>query len=210
MKKLTFAMCVLLAGSPWAYAETATTAAATGDVEQGKAKSAVCASCHGMDGNTPIAPIYPKIAGQHSKYMANQLAKFKDGSRNEPTMASQAMGLSDQDMLDLGAYYASLPGSEGTASETSIEAGQKLYLGGNTMTGVSACAACHGPRGSGNPAAAYPSISGQSAGYTLQQLKNFKMKTRGADANATIMNDIAARMTDEEMQTIADYVAGLH
>ncbi len=210
MKKLTFAMCVLLAGSPWVYAESATTEAATGDVEQGKTKSAVCASCHGMDGNTPIAPIYPKIAGQHAKYSTSQLAKFKDGSRNEPTMASQAVGLSEQDMLDLSAYYASLPGSEGAATEASVEAGQKLYLGGNMATNVSACAACHGPRGHGNPGAAYPAISGQNAGYTLQQLKNFKMQTRGTNANATIMNDIAARMTEEEMQTIADYIAGLH
>jgi cytochrome c553 len=184
------------------------TVQAAGDAEAGKAKSAACAACHGVDGNS-AAPNFPKLAGQHADYTAKQLAEFKSGERKDPTMNGMAAPLSEQDMADLAAYYASLKPSVGKAAEDKVALGETVYRAGNSASGVSACAACHGPAGNGNPMAKFPSLSGQHADYTAAQLKNFRAGARANDAGS-MMRGIAKKMTDAEIEAVSQYIQGLH
>ena len=185
-----------------------TTAHAAGDVEAGKSKSAMCAACHGPDGNSP-APTFPKLAGQHADYLAKQLAEYKSGDRQNATMNGMAAALSEQDMADLAAFYAAQKVIVGKAAEDQVAAGEAVYRAGNTATGVSACAACHGPTGSGNPMANFPSLSGQHADYTVLQLKSFRAGERVNDAGS-MMRGVAKKMSDAEIEAVAQYIQGLH
>jgi cytochrome c553 len=184
------------------------TVQAAGDAEAGKAKSAACAACHGVDGNS-AAPNFPKLAGQHADYTAKQLAEFKSGERKDFIMNGMAAPLSEQDMADLAAYYASLKPSVGKAAEDKVALGETVYRAGNSASGVSACAACHGPAGNGNPMAKFPSLSGQHADYTAAQLKNFRAGARANDAGS-MMRGIAKKMTDAEIEAVSQYIQGLH
>jgi cytochrome c553 len=184
------------------------TVQAAGDAEAGKAKSAACAACHGVDGNS-AAPTFPKLAGQHADYLAKQLAEFKSGDRQDPTMNGMAAPLSEQDMADLAAFYASQEASIGKAAEDKVALGETLYRAGNSASGVAACAACHGPTGVGNPMANFPSLSGQHADYTVAQLKSFRSGARANDAGA-MMRGVADKMTDAEIEAVAQYIQGLH
>ena len=182
---------------------------AAGDAAAGKARSGACAGCHGPDGNA-ANPAWPKLAGQHAGYLAKQLKDFKDGkTRKDPMMSGQAAGLSDQDMLDLAAYFASQTTTIGTANEAQLQLGSNIYRGGNQITGVAACMACHGPNGTGNPGAGFPRLSGQNATYVAKALRDFKSGARSNDAGK-MMRVIAARMSDAEIDAVASYVQGLH
>lgn len=186
-----------------------TTTQAAGDADAGQAKAQVCFSCHGVNGNS-VNPIWPKLAGQHAGYLAKQLADFKAGDqRNDPLMMGQVMSLSPQDMADLAAFFAGQKPVPGSADEAKVSMGEKLYRGGNKVTGVSACIACHGPTGAGNPAAKYPLLSGQHAAYTVQTLKDFRAGVRKNDPGK-MMQNIAARMTDAEIEAVSSYMQGLH
>lgn len=171
-------------------------------------KAQPCAACHGAAGIS-VNPEWPNLAGQHASYIAKQLGHFKAGTRKNDLMSAMAAGLSDEDMQALGAHFASQPPVVGTADEKLVAAGAAIYRGGNKTTGVPACMACHGPRGTGNPGAAYPALSGQHATYTERQLNAYKSGERSTDAGS-IMRTIAARMTPEEIAAVASYVAGLH
>jgi cytochrome c553 len=184
------------------------TAQAAGDAEAGKTKSAACGACHGVDGNS-LAPNFPKLAGQHADYTAKQLAEFKSGERQDPTMTAMSAPLSEQDMADLAAYFASQKATIGSAAEDKVALGETLYRAGNSASGVSACAACHSPTGIGNPMANFPSLSGQHADYTALQLKNFRSGARANDAGS-MMRGIAKKMTDAEIEAVAQYIQGLH
>jgi cytochrome c553 len=184
------------------------TAHAAGDAEAGKAKSAMCLACHGADGNSP-APNFPKLAGQHADYIAKQLAQFKSGERTDATMNGMVAALSEQDMLDLAAFYATQEVAVGMAAEGELELGQTIYRAGNPSSGVAACTACHGPQGGGNPMAKFPSLSGQHADYTALQLKNFRSSTRNNDAGS-MMRIVAKKLTDDEINAVAQYIQGLH
>lgn len=182
---------------------------AAGDAAAGKNKAAACAGCHGADG-TSVNPEWPSLAGQHEAYLLKQLQDFKSGDkRNNALMAGQVAALSAEDMADLAAYFAGLPGREGTADPAKVEAGQSLYRGGNATSGVSACIACHSPAGAGNPQAMFPQLGGQHAAYTVLQLKSFRSGERANDAGQ-MMRNIAAKMTDDEMNSVAQYIQGLH
>ena len=201
MKKIVIAALAL--------ASAVGVAQAAGDAAAGKAKSMACAACHGADGNS-VNPEWPKLAGQHAAYIAKQLADFKKGvDRNNALMAGQVAALSKQDMADLGAYYASQQLKGGTADQTVVALGEKIYRGGNSASGVAACISCHGPTGAGNPAAKFPLLSGQHATYTVNQLKMFRAGERKNDAGA-MMRNIAAKMTDAEIEAVSQYIAGLH
>lgn len=176
--------------------------------DEGQQKAAVCAGCHGADGNS-VTPDWPKLAGQHSSYIVAQLQAFKAGVRKNPMMNPMAANLSDADMAALAGYFSSQKLQYGEATPESVEAGQKLYRGGNPSSGVPACMACHGPRGSGNPAAGYPSLHGQHSKYTATQLKAYRSGERATDPNA-MMRTIAARLTDAEIEAVAGYIQGLH
>lgn len=173
-----------------------------------KIATQVCAACHGADGNAVLAG-NPHLAGQHAAYMAKQLNDFKaNKERKNAIMLGMVSPLSADDMRDVAAYYASQRPKAGAAKNKDLVAlGQKLYRGGNPATGVPACSACHGPNGAGIPAQ-YPRLSGQIADYTAAQLKAFRTGERQNDPNQ-MMRMIAARMTDEEIAAVADYIAGL-
>jgi cytochrome c553 len=180
---------------------------AVGDAAAGKTKSASCVACHGADGNS-MNPEWPSLAGQHPGYLVKQLRNFKDGDRNNALMSPMAAPLSEQDMQDLAAFYASQPAKPGQADAALLDKGRQLYRGGNMSTGVAACIACHSPTGAGNPAANFPSLRGQHANYTVGQLKAFKRGERANDAGK-MMQNIAAKMTEEEMQAVASYIQGM-
>lgn len=207
MKKLPLLVCLTLGLTASVYAE--------GDPEAGKAKSAVCAACHGMDGNSVIT-LNPKIAGQHSVYLEKQLKEFKLASktggqegRNNAVMNGMAAPLSDQDIADLAAYFSSQEGTPGATPEDMVAPGQALYRGGDAERGITACTACHGPAGNGVELAGFPDISGQHVDYTIAQLKAFRSGQRANDMNG-MMRDIAAKLTDQDIEILANYLAGLH
>jgi cytochrome c553 len=181
---------------------------AAGDAEAGKTKSAACTACHGPDGNSPNNPIWPKLAGQHPDYLEKQLMDFKSGDRKDPTMIGMVAPLNEQDMADLAAYFATQPKQGGGAAEDKVELGEKLYRAGNAQTGVAACMGCHGPAGSGNPAANFPALAGQHAAYVEKALKDFRSGNRNNDLNK-MMQGVAERMTDAEVAAVAQYIQGL-
>jgi len=180
----------------------------TGDATKGKALSAVCAACHGADGNS-TNPDWPKLAGQGEAYMIKQLHDFRADKRSEAAMTPMAKGIaSDEDVLHLAAYFSSQKTKSGTADKEKVELGRAIYKGGVMDSGVAACSACHGPTGMGNWPAKYPKVSGQHAKYIVTQLKNFKSSSRNNDAGK-IMRNIALKMTDAEMEAVAEYMSGL-
>lgn len=186
-------------------------ALAIGDADAGQAKAAVCAACHGVDGNSTV-PNWPKLAGQHAAYLQRQIGLIKSGDRPVPEMTGIVANLSDQDMEDLAAYFSSQTTSPGLTDETLRAAGALLYRSGNADTDIPACMACHGPAGEGNPLAGYPHLAGQHAVYTEKMLTSFRAGTTwGAeDSNSKIMTDVTKRMTDAEIKAVASYIQGLH
>ncbi len=179
----------------------------TGSAEAGQAKAATCVACHGLDGNS-ANPEWPSLAGQHAEYIVKQLKAFKGGARTNVLMAPMAATLSDQDMLDLGAYFASKQGKGLEADAAKVALGQKVYRGGDKKSELTACIACHGPSGSGNPAALYPALKGQHATYVAAQLRAYKRGERATDQNQ-MMRNVAAVLTDEQIDALASYVQGL-
>lgn len=193
-----------------------------GDAKAGQAKAGACAACHGLDGHSSD-PQYPKLAGQHERYIWRQLRLFKSGARANPIMMGMAAPLSEQDMRDIGAYFATQKPIAGVADDTPIatgsnrgrkfyQVGERIFRAGNSAAEVPACIACHGPSGRGNPGPTYPSLGGQHAGYTvarLQAFRNGEVWGKDADANA-IMAAVARNLSDEEIQSLATYIEGLH
>lgn len=199
---------VLMIASLFAFASSGVVLAA-GDAEAGKAKSAACAACHGMDGNSGVNPVWPKLAGQHTAYITKQLNDFKNNKRTDTTMAPMAMPLSDQDIADLAAFFSAQTRTVGAAAEDKVAVGEQLYRAGNAESGVAACTACHGPNGSGNPQSNFPALSGQGAAYTAKALKDFRSGARNNDAGS-MMADVASKLTDTEIEAVASYIEGLH
>ena len=196
--------------------------AVKGDAQAGAGKAAACAACHGLDGNSSD-PQYPKLAGQHERYIARQLSLYKNGGRDNAIMLGFASTLSGQDMRDIGAYFASQKVVPGVADDTVIaeglyadrkfyQVGEQIFRYGKADGSVPACTACHGPTGSGNPGSAWPSLAGQHAGYTATALTAFrdgKVWGDGENANA-IMAGVAGSLSDDEIQALASYIEGLH
>ena len=181
-----------------------------GDAKAGEAKGAVCAACHGMDGNS-TDPQYPRLAGQSEHYIAQQLALFKNGKRANPIMIGFASMLGPQDMNDVGAYFASQKPQAGVADDKLVGPGQALYRGGDPSRDIPACMACHGPAGEGNPGAPYPHLAGQHADYIQAMLKAWQDgDTWGDDAHAQIMPTIAKHLTEADITALASYLEGLH
>jgi len=184
---------------------------AMGDADAGQAKSAVCAACHGADGNS-VVPNWPKLAGQYAPYLQRQLGLIKGGQRTVPEMTGIVVSLSDQDMADLAAWFSSQTASAGLTDEALRASGELIYRSGNAETNVPACMSCHGPAGEGNPLSGYPHLAGQHSVYTEKMLTGFRAGTTwGADdSNSKIMADVANRLTDAEIKAVASYIQGLH
>lgn len=211
--------------APLSTATTELAATTWGDAKAGATKAAACAACHGVDGN-PSDPQYPRLAGMPERYTAEQLALFKDNQRTggmAAVMIPFATMLSAQDMRDVGAYFAQQSPGAGIADDTVIaegpyagmkfyQVGEQLYRGGDFERGIPACMACHGPTGAGNPGPAYPNVGGQNSTYAARRLEEFRAGTGplADNPNFRIMADVAADLTDQEIQSLASYLQGLH
>jgi len=180
--------------------------AAKPDPNQGAAKfGAVCAACHGADGNSTVAT-NPKLAQQHPEYLVKQLQDFKGGKRASPIMQGFASQLSDADMKNIAYWAASQKGKPGFAKDKElVTLGERIFRGGIADRQIAACAGCHGPNGAGVPSQ-YPRLSGQQADYAEAQLKAFR---DGARKNSPQMAQVAAKLNDREIHAVADYIAGL-
>jgi cytochrome c553 len=221
MKKKLLALSLALA-----FTSTSGILHAEGNISSGKEKAAACVSCHGEHGNSMVSS-FPKLAQQHSSYLIKQLQAFKSGARKNPMMSSIAMGLTDDDMVDIAAYYAdqevstnqlpildededekpaSTAGEKKTEGNDAIQAiiaqGSDLYRNGDLTREVSACIACHGPFGEGNKPAGYPLLKSQHADYLIKTLSDFKNDSRSNNPE-NIMHMIAKKMTDEEIKAVS-------
>ena len=221
MKKKLLALSLALA-----FTSTSGILHAEGNISSGKEKAVACVSCHGDNGNSLVSS-FPKLAQQHSSYLIKQLQAFKNGTRKNPMMSSIAMGLSDEDMVDIAAYYAEQEVSanqlpvldddddekpatandekkvDGNAKLQAIIAqGSDLYRNGDLPREVSACIACHGPFGEGNKPAGYPLLKSQHADYLIKTLTDFKTDARSNNPE-NIMHMTAKKMTDEEIKAVS-------
>ncbi|MEY3626317.1 MAG: c-type cytochrome [Limnohabitans sp.] len=181
-------------------------AAAKPDLAKGEASyGAVCASCHGADGNSG-SPANPKLAQQHPEYLVKQLQEFKSGKRANAIMSGMSASLSDQDMKNIGAWLGTQKAKPGFAKDKELVAlGERIYRGGLADRNIAACAGCHSPNGAGIPAQ-YPRLSGQHADYTASQLVSFR---DGVRKNSLQMSQVAAKLNDREIRAVSDYIAGL-
>lgn len=176
------------------------------DLVKGEAGyTAVCAACHGADGNSG-SPANPKLAQQHPEYLVKQLQEFKSGKRNDPVMKGFASALSDEDMKNIAYWVTSKKAKPGFAKDKELVAlGERIYRGGIADRQIAACAGCHSPNGAGIPSQ-YPRLGGQHADYTDKQLKSFR---DGGRKNSPQMAQVAAKLNDREIKAVADYIAGL-
>lgn len=191
---------------------------AAGDAAAGEGKVAICGACHGADGNS-MAPNFPKLAGQGQKYLLKQLQDIKAGTaagadptvgRKVPEMTGMLDGLTDQDLEDISAFYASQKMSVGAADAALVARGEALYRGGKLAEGMPACTGCHSPTGSGNDGAKYPQLGGQHAAYTAKQLTDFREGDRYNDGESMIMRSIAAKLSNKDIEALSSYIQGLH
>ncbi len=205
MKLLAPLMLAAVLAAPALAAQDAK-APAKPDLAQGETKyTAVCAACHGADGNSAIAA-NPKLSQQHPEYLVKQLQEFKSGKRNSAVMKGFAAVLSDEDMKNISAWLVSQKAKPGFAKDKDLVAlGERIYRGGIPDRQIAACAGCHSPNGAGIPAQ-YPRLSGQHADYTSAQLLSFR---DGVRKNSVQMSQVAAKMNDREIKAVSDYVAGL-
>lgn len=196
-----------------------------GDPKAGQTKAAVCAGCHGVDGNAMLQNA-PRIAGMPERYIAEQLELFKTGQRTSGlagVMMPFASMLSPQDMRDVGAWFAAQTPGAGVADDTLItsgpnkglkfyQVGERLFRGGDASRGIPACMACHGPAGEGNPGPAYPALHGQDATYVARRLEEYRAGTTTYKnpAHFQLMAAVSKSLTDEEIRSLASYVQGLH
>ncbi|MFQ5659246.1 MAG: c-type cytochrome [Gammaproteobacteria bacterium] len=185
-----------------------TSAWPAGDAVAGKQKTQICLACHGPAGAS-TSPVWPKLAGQHARYIQKQLNDFKSGKRKNAQMSPMTATLSKEDIDDVAAYYAAQKPDIGVAKPDHLSLGEKLYRAGNPKTRMAACMACHSPNGAGNPAARYPMLRGQHAEYVATTLKAFKAESRNNDQNG-IMRNIASKMTNAEIEAVSNYIQGLH
>lgn len=176
------------------------------DLAQGAAGfTAVCAACHGADGNSTIVA-NPALAQQHPEYLVKQLHDFKSGARKDPVMQGFASALSDQEMKNIAGWLASQKSKGGFAKDKDLVVlGERIFRGGIQDRNIAACAGCHSPNGAGLPVQ-YPRLAGQHADYTIKQLLEFRDGKRG---NSLPMTQVAAKLNDREIKAVADYIAGL-
>lgn len=193
---------------------------AAGDAKLGEALVVACVACHG-DGGNSTTPNFPKLAGQGGKYLLKQLNDIKSGNRVVTEMTGVLDKLSDADMANIAAYFASKPASLSGSKPLKVKVnsgeqvdglalGTKIFRAGNAVTSVPACSGCHSPLGLGNAPAGYPRLSGQHAAYIEKQLKNFRAGERTNDGDSKIMRQVAQQMSDAEITAVANFIAGLN
>ena len=185
----------------------ALTVVAEGDAVRGETMTMMCVACHGTDGNS-FAGSFPNIAGQNPDYLFKQMQEIQSGERPALLMTGMLAGMTDQDLQDLAAYYASQTASHGAADPAKVELGESIYRSGIARKGIAACTACHSPTGQGNSLAGFPALAGQWPEYTETQLKAFRVGERHNDGDE-MMRLSAMDLNDEEIAAVASYLYGL-
>jgi len=205
MKTVAILLSSLLLAATASAKEPAAAPAKPDLAKGGAIASQVCVACHTADGSRG-SPANPILAGQHPEYLAKQLAEFKAGKRKNAVMQGMAATLSEEDIRNVSAFYASKTAKPGFAkNKDTVALGQKIWRGGIAERNVPACAGCHSPTGAGMPAQ-YPRIGGQHGDYVEAQMVAFRS---GARANNAVMTGVAAKMNDKEIKAVSDYAAGL-
>ncbi len=196
-----------------------------GDPAAGKAKSELCAACHGADGIS-IAPNFPNLAGQRADYLYWELVEYRSGAMPESAMTPLAANLGDQDMRDLALYYASLPPGRAPAQEEAqapdtalLERGRQLFMEGDPGKGLPPCQGCHGADGGGHPQAAlvdregharwaaYPALRGQNAIYLQLRLNAFRTGQLHHSTNDFVMGGVGQRLDDDSISALSAWLA---
>ena len=206
MKPVPRLLCLLAAALTGIAAQGAEPATVKADPAKGATISTnVCAACHTNDGSRGLAA-NPILQGQHPEYLVKQLTEFKAGLRENAIMRGMAATLSDADMKNVAAFYASKQAKPGFAKNRDLATlGEKIYRGGVADRSIPACSGCHGPNGAGIPSQ-YPRLAGQHADYVESQLTAFR---GGVRHNNVAMTGVAAKLNDREIKALSDYVAGL-
>ncbi|QTF92634.1 c-type cytochrome [Halomonas sp. BM-2019] len=207
MRKLLASLAITMGAVGAAHADLE----ADADAAAGREKAQNCAACHGQEGISPSAS-FPHLAGQQMSYTAKQIMDIRDGRRLVPEMVGQVDDFSDQDAWDVAKFYAERDANLGQVNPDHTEQlarGEELYRAGDMAKGIPSCAACHTPTGEGIGSAVYPALSGQFIAYTVSTLQDFAAGERANDPG-NIMRDIAAKMSDDDMEAVATYMYGLH
>jgi cytochrome c553 len=196
----------------WVSSGFAANANPVGDAAAGKDMTVVCSACHGADGNS-MAP-FPKLAGQGEKYLLKQLNNIQDDVRKVPSMAGLLDGMTEQDLADIAAYYSVQTSTGGQTNPELLELGAQIYRSGVADRNVAACIACHSPTGQGNAPAGFPALGGQHAQYIADQLRAYRKgyddpEGRTNDGEAKIMRTNASRLSDNDIEAVSSYIAGL-
>ncbi|QGM22427.1 c-type cytochrome [Spiribacter sp. 2438] len=202
--KKSIALAALLLAAPMAHAQLE-----DADPVRGEEAAQTCIACHGAKGVSNMGE-WPNLAGQHADYTFAQLQFYKSGERENAIMLGQAANLDEQTMADLAVYFEGLEPEVGETPEELLSTGRSIYMGGIAERGVPACISCHGPAGLGVPSSGYPMLSGQKVEYTSDTLMAYRSGDRGGYGLAGMMNEIAAELTDDEIQALAHYVRGLY
>lgn len=182
---------------------------AAGDAAAGQGKIAMCSACHNADGNSMV-PNFPKLAGHGERYLLKQMRDIKSGARPVVEMTGMLDAMTEQDLADIAAWYASQKGTIGAADPALVEHGEALYRGGKLVDGVPACTGCHSPNGEGLDLAVYPKLNGQHADYIAKQLTDFREGNRTNDGDAMIMRSIAAKLSNKDIKALSSYINGLN
>jgi cytochrome c553 len=200
---------VVATGLLFAQSAGAQSAAPQGDIAKGRAiAEQVCWKCHGVDGRG-LRPKYPSLAGQYVNYIVKQLTRFQSGEREHFIMGDITSRLSPEAMRDVAAYMNAQPPIAAKAARPATPAAQALYRTGRPADGLPACQTCHGPRGLGAPEFPYPRIAGQHGEYVLRQLRALKSSERAVEAGNP-MHDVASKLSEQEMEDLANLVEGLN
>ncbi len=205
--------------SPSASAPARLAAEIRGDATAGSAKAAVCTACHGLNGNSANPELGPVIAGQNAAYVRDQVTRIKTGMRVAPLMQPMVKDLTEQDIADVAAFFATQTPAGHEADPSYWKAGQKLYRSGDAARGIPACTSCHGPLGRGIPGRGLSGAAGavrRVHGEAARRLRRTARATRRmpparpqSSPNAPIMATIAARLTAEDRRNLASYIQGL-
>ena len=183
-------------------------AMADGDAGRGKDMVAVCAACHGQDGNSP-AGAFPSLAGQNSRYLVKQMQEIKSGERASPLMTGLLDAMSDQDLEDIAAHYGGQSAKRGAAKADLVELGEEIYRAGIKRKDIAACTSCHSPLGQGNSPAGFPMLAGQWPDYTEAQLRAFRSGERTNDGDSKMMRITAMDLSDKEIEAVSSYIYGM-
>lgn len=216
LRSMRTAALAALAAAPLLTLSLVSATARAGDAEAGAAKAGACLACHGINGNSGT-PEWPSLAGQNAAYTAEQLKMFRDGKRVNVLMSAMAVGLSDEDIADISAYYAVQTPAGLEADPSYWQAGEALYRAGDRKRNIPSCKACHGPVGKGNPGSGYPALRAQHSVYTVKQLNDYASEQRYVDAegqkqksrNGHMMVTISKRLTADDMRNLASYIQGM-